>query len=47
MGHKDGGKIMIERYVTKDLDAAVDAAAQIYAQQPIDLAAERARRRAA
>jgi integrase len=33
-GHKDGGKLIIERYVTHDADAAVDAARRVYASLP-------------
>jgi integrase len=46
-GHKDGGKLIIERYVTADIDLAVEAARSAYQQAPRSLNLQRAKRKAA
>jgi hypothetical protein len=43
-GHKDGGKVLIERYVDVDYEAAARAVQRAYQSQPVDLNVERIRR---
>jgi integrase len=43
-GHKDGGKVLIERYVDVDYEAAARAVQRAYQSQPLNLNVERIRR---
>jgi integrase len=42
-GHKDGGTVLIERYVDVDYEAAARAVQRAYQSQPVDLDVERIR----